>query len=126
MDVLWDLLQQWQIWSQQSATASLQQRVESLERQLHLVRQILAVLLKEQRPEVQQLLAKVEAPWPSLSVHHWCVVRQEAQTAVDELLPQRYETQAEADAEARQLLQADLKSRVFVIGPQGQRYRVLP
>src|SRR5262245_8214980 len=126
MDIIWDLLQQWQIASQQSETASLQQRVANLEHQLQIVRHIIAVLLKEQRPELQQLLGKVEDPWPSISVNHWCVVRQEAQAASHELLPQTYDTQAEADAEARRLMRDDTQSRVFVFGPQGQRYRVLP
>jgi hypothetical protein len=128
MDAIVDLLQWWRISSQVSETATLQERVENLERQLLVLRQIITALVREQRPELQELLGQPgpEPPWPAINPARWCLVRQDALTANHELLPGEYSNQAEADEEAQKLLRADAQARIFVFGPQGQRYRKLP
>jgi hypothetical protein len=126
MDLIVDLLQWWEIAGQASKTATLQERVEILERQLLVLRQIVTALVREQRPELQKLLGEPELPWPAVNTPQWRVVRQDALTATYELLPGEYSNQAEADEAARKLLPADPRARIFVPGPQGQRYRLLP
>lgn len=58
MDFILDLFQSWQIASQATETASLEERVKNLEHQLQIIRELMLALLQGQRPD---LAAQMEA-----------------------------------------------------------------
>lgn len=52
LDFILDLVRSWQIADQAAATASLEERVENLERQLLVMRELIFALLRDQRPDL--------------------------------------------------------------------------
>jgi hypothetical protein len=56
----------------------------------------------------------------------WRLERWDVATASQQRLPGAFDSQQEADREARKLVKDDPNTQVFVRGPQGVQYRVLP
>jgi hypothetical protein len=130
MDFLDDLILQWQICQQGAQTASLEQRVANLERQLEILHQVVLAFAKELRPDLlQQLQAAAHPAKPTDFIKPatgWRVSRLDQATGLEVSTPPDYVTEEEAKAEARRLVAEDAEAKVYVTGWQGRRYRVLP
>src|SRR5947209_4333430 len=111
MDLVGELFQEWRIARQGARQASLEQRVAQLEHQLGIVHKILLVLVKEQRPDLASLFEPGAQPADGT---RWRLERAEEGSGIELPIPGRvFDTEAEADAEARRLVGEDPQARVF-------------